>query len=158
MSNVSFEDHWAVDGGAIYVNFWTTLEMSDNVRVSNNEAWNQGGGVHVWARCSVSLTNGVHIEDNLGFEGGGLYIGGAVTLTMANNVNVRRNIGNTRGAGMVVAFETTAYLYDGVSFVGNAGSNSWSGLTFGGALHVEAWSNVVARGSVHMTHNSAMYG
>ena len=170
------------NGGAIYINQGTTIDLDGvNATISENEATN-GGGIYINSSSGVQVTLGNStIESNIAkTSGGALYINGG-SLTMAKvdiNSNTSANNGGAiyvNGGNLTITGDNSTFSNNsvtgssangGMAYVsGNLNVNGTSTMTsnvatgLGGAVYLASGALAIADNkTLTVTGNSAMSG
>lgn len=97
------QDWWqsidSCQGGAIFVNQGSTLDISDNVDISNNKTLKDGGAIRAF-NATINMTGGV-IKNNIAEgQGGGIELANA-TMTI-NGGQVLNNVSKSDGGAFAV--------------------------------------------------------
>ncbi|MEN8762158.1 MAG: DUF4347 domain-containing protein, partial [Thiogranum sp.] len=100
LSDAIVRDNHSDMGGGIHVHGTANL---DRVLMENNTATNQGGAIHFHDADGGSLTNVTISGNTATAEGGGLWTNSSITIT---NVTIADNNAVTQGGGMLVAGST----------------------------------------------------
>ncbi|MCL2739636.1 MAG: S-layer homology domain-containing protein [Oscillospiraceae bacterium] len=109
-------------GAAIY-KLSGTLNIYDEVVISNNEANGYGGGVYNW-RDDINMYNNALIYENSSAMGGGIKMASG-TLNMYDNASILNNTASQTGGGVNFYNDSTAVInmYDDASVTGNKSRN-----------------------------------
>ena len=120
------------------------------VRVADNSAQEDGGGMHIDASAAVNLTN-VDIDNNFArIDGGGMHVGDAASVTISGGV-IQRNSVRVTGGG-IEARGTSRIAATDVVLTGNNGGD------FGGALHANDYSVSTWHRCVFTSNHAARSG
>ncbi len=135
---VNGEPNTATDGGGVYVNGSTLLEISGSANIQYNTAATSGGGVFVHGTSTTFKFSGGSVSNNTntGGNGGGLWIGELKSFSMTNGT-VDNNTTAKAGGGMFfnrpittnngvtggTITNNTASTYGGGIYVGNYGGS-----------------------------------
>lgn len=119
------------DGGAIYINgkgavkdmASSTLEISDNVLITNNRALNDKGNDHEAGKKS----NGGRLGG-----GGGIFALDAVTI---NNAQITGNFASDAGGGMVITYVGWGKVAPTLCIENVVVASNWAGTSEGGGIH-----------------------
>jgi hypothetical protein len=120
------------NGGGVGVH-GSIFTMSDNSKISDNTAYDSGGGVYIANTGGTFNMSGGTISDNLANTGGGVYVFNNSTFNMSGNASV---IGNTvQGAnnadpngGGVGVFNSTFTMSNNSTISGNTADNDGGGI------------------------------
>lgn len=130
--NATFAGNIAnADGGAIYINgkgadkdmASSTLEISDNVLITNNRALNNKEADH---QADVKSSGG-----RLG-GGGGIFALDAVTI---NNAQITGNFASDAGGGMVITYVGWGKVAPTLHVENVVVASNWAGTSEGGGIH-----------------------
>lgn len=134
------------DGGGVYVHHGGTFTMSGGT-IFNNEAEDQGGGVHVCGNDGKFIMSGGVIKENKSAEGGGVYTGGTFTMsggTISDNTadptanptdTTDPDKKRTFGGGVCVSGASAKFTMNGGIISGNEARN-------GGGVYVSSTGTV----------------
>ena len=103
-ANRTTEDSWNGYGGGVLIKYNSKFIMKGG-SISNNQAFREGGGVHV-SRGTLEMSGESVISGNHASTGGGVYLNSSSTLTMAGG-NI---IGNVAYEGCGVYLESTGTI------------------------------------------------
>ncbi|WP_297899187.1 transglutaminase domain-containing protein [Methanobrevibacter sp.] len=125
ITNCTFVNNFAPDGGAIYVLASVTITGST---FKNNRASNNGGAIFTTGSNSLNISNS-KFESNKAKTGGALYI---TVPTRINSSNFKSNVASNNGGGI---YSTNSLNITGGIISGN-GANYGSGIYNTGFLRL----------------------
>lgn len=122
------------NGGGIHTN--TTIDMSEDARIDQNQSGGHGGGVQLTAAGEqLTMRDLARIDDNQsGSQGGGIHIAG--TLIMADDAQLTKNRANTSGGGTHATGSGNLFMFGNSLIDDNHAGTSGGGAQVGGMLHM----------------------
>ena len=120
---------WADNGGGVYVNEGSTVNLQ-HVTVRDNKAGSDGGGIYV--KGTLNMTGGAIIGNTAGDNGGGIYCSNneGVTITL-NSVKIDYNTSKHAGGGLNIHVKDNTSTITSCTISGNVSkSGSGGGLVF----------------------------
>jgi predicted outer membrane repeat protein len=159
LSNLTFINNTAPNGGAMFIEGLTEFEFNGPVKLINNsaryiqlagEATGIGGGFGVQGLTQVRFKGPVTLLGGSAANGGGASIAGAATVVFEDAVIFEDNHA-VNGGGMFVGSSATVNLTRGATFRKN------SATSYGGAIYHDGASSLYAP-DVLIQYNQARYG
>ena len=132
ISNVTFENNSATNGGAIYCKDSNSVVSIEQCVFSENQATSGNGGAIQNAGENLTITGCTISENTATSNGGGLYSSGKVSLS---DTSVTNNTATTNGGGIYVSSANMVELSGKVVVKDN--STSSTGATDKGNLFVD---------------------
>lgn len=163
LTQVEIKDCRGQGGGAISSS--GRLELSDGVRIHDNEATTGGGGIEAYGTTSeLIIGSNCEIYDNTAKHAGGVAVYNGATATMLGNSAIYGNTATVNGGGIHVYLGTLlmmsgsivgGYEEDQANEAGNAGGGV---MLERGSVTMEAGSNVAGNvgkygGGIYVSNN-----
>eukprot|EP00961_Rhodomonas_salina_P282427 3816220-Rhodomonas_salina.2 len=148
-NGVLLEGNWGMQGGAIYATWDCEVLLENGVTARNNEVSHRGGVISTFAYVTVTIRNGVELDNNIcmvptwSCRGGTIYVSYSDN-TRSRGLNIHDDVmvsgGNGRYGGCVYGRWSHGHIANNVTF-----TNGYA-YTQGGAIYWFEFSTLIVEG------------
>ena len=148
--NATFVGNSAVvDGGGIYLQYYSSVNISGDIDLIGNSASGNGGGIHAWNSSNVDIAGNTTFTSNSGRFGGGVSAWSNSDVDISGSTRFISNSASIDGGGISLGSNSNVKIYGNTQFTGN------DATVDGGGVSIRSSSNLGISGNVTFTSNSA---